>query len=106
MCEAMVLIDYVSLGIKRATATRCGRRPVEVHHRLTRARGGAVLDEMGETYHLIALCPRHHAMSDGAEAYLRGLLLDGMMVRDGADHYYLGTDEYLLARYGRRAVDL
>lgn len=80
---------------------RCFDTPVEVHHRLTRARGGAVLDAVGETYHLIALCPSHHREADGALAYLSGLLLDGMMMRDGSSHYYTGTDEYLLAAYPR-----
>lgn len=93
-CEAMV-------GIDTEVWTRCFKTPVEVHHRLTRARGGAVLDELGETYHLIALCSAHHRLADGAQAYTRGLLLDGYMIRDGGEHFYEGSDDYLSARYGR-----
>lgn len=94
----MVFID--SSGVW----TRCFKNPIEVHHRLTRARGGAVLDALGESYHLIALCPGHHRDADGAQAYQMGLLLDGMMVRDGSSHYYTGSDSYLLSRYGRTDV--
>lgn len=97
LCEAMV-------GLDNDVWTRCFKGPVEVHHRLTRARGGAVLDELNETHHLIALCPGHHRMADGAEAYRTGLLLDGQMIRDGSRHFYTGTDSYLRARYGRTYV--
>lgn len=104
MCEAMVKIPitYRAGEPVRFVWTRCGKSPVEVHHRLTRGRGGAVLDELGEIYHLMCLCSRHHQVADGADAYAGGLLLDGMMVRDGDDHYYQGSDEYLRARYGRQ----
>lgn len=84
--------------------TRCFKTPIEVHHRLTRGRGGRVLDALGETYHLIALCGEHHRMADGAQAYATGLLLDGMMVREGSSHYYQGSDPYLASRYGRDNV--
>lgn len=97
LCEAMVLV-------KDDVWTRCFKTPVEVHHRLTRARGGAILDELNETHHLIALCPVHHRLADGAQAYEMGLLIDGYFVRDGAAHYYEGSDSYLRARYGRARV--
>lgn len=82
--------------------TRCGRTPVERHHRLTRARGGKILDAWGEHYHLMDLCAKHHRMADGKEAYDTGLLLDGYVTTnpDGSPHYQ-GTDPYLLNRYGR-----
>lgn len=90
-CEAMI-------ELPRAW-TRCGRHPVEVHHALTRARGGGLLDQLGETYHLIALCPFHHRLVDdmGSES---GLMIDGYMVRDGLNIVYVGPDEYLTERYG------
>lgn len=90
-CEAMVAVGR--------TWTRCWKDPVEVHHRLTRGRGGALLDELGEIYHLIALCSDHHRDADGAEAYIGGLLIDGMMCRNGDRVFYVGTDPYLSARY-------
>jgi hypothetical protein len=93
------------VGLDNGVWTRCFKNPIEVHHRLTRARGGAVLDEYGETHHLIALCPDHHRMADGADAYLSGLLLDGQMIRDGGTHFYTGTDTYLRARYGARHAE-
>lgn len=99
-CEAMV-------QVRGGAWTRCGKRPVERHHRLTRARGGAVLDAAGETYHLIDLCPRHHRMSDGRDAYENGLLLDGYVTTgpDGEPVYH-GSDPYLSDRYPRRALPL
>jgi hypothetical protein len=86
----------------RSTWTRCGKNPVEDHHRLTRGRGGAVLDAVGERYHHLLLCPAHHRMADGALAYETGLLLDGYVTthRDGRP-LYVGTDEYLTKKYGR-----
>lgn len=98
-CEAMVAVAF--------TWTRCGKTPVERHHRLTRARGGAILDAAGETYHLIDLCPAHHRWSDGARAYETGLLIDGYVTSspDG-EPIYDGSDPYLLAKYGRGPLPL
>ena len=82
--------------------SRCGRRPTELHHRLTRARGGLILDAAGESYHLLHLCVRHHkAAHDEGTALTNGLLLDGYVTTgpDGLPHYR-GSDPYLLARYG------
>lgn len=87
-CEAMIKVNGVW--------TRCFRLGIEVHHMLTRARGGAQLDAMGEIYHLIALCPQHHRAADGEEAYQGGLLIDGYMVNGK----YQGTDKYLRSKYG------
>jgi len=83
--------------------TRCGRRPTELHHRLTRARGGEILDRAGETYHLINLCHRHHmAAHDFGQAFENGLLIDGSVISgpDGRPQYS-GSDEYLTAKYPR-----
>jgi hypothetical protein len=73
--------------------TRCFRSPVEVHHMLTRARGGLILDAMGEIAHLIALCPQHHKVAHSAGGHEAGLMMngyvttaaDGSVVYDGSD---------------------
>lgn len=80
---------------------RCGTTPVEVHHLLTRARGGDILDRVGETYHLIALCPGCHRASDGAQAYAGGLLIEGYVIWNGDRSWpvYIGPDLYLRNRY-------
>jgi hypothetical protein len=95
-CEAMLWVE------KADRWTRCGLGPIEVHHALTKARGGRILDEIGETYHLIALCPRCHRMSDGADAYAGGVLIDGYVSRDGDWVVYSGSDQYLSEKYPRR----
>jgi hypothetical protein len=90
-CQAMVLVAGVW--------TRCWDMPTEDHHMLTRARGGRILDDVGETYHHIFLCRRHHANADGAEAYEGGLLIDGYVTRENGRVVYYGTDEYLKEKY-------
>jgi hypothetical protein len=93
-CEAMTTVSGLDVW------TRCFRSPIEVHHRLTRARGGDLLDELGETYHLIALCPQHHREdADGGLAYESGLLLDGRMYKSGGLYWYEGSDDYLKDNY-------
>lgn len=87
---------------EKTTWTRCFREPIEVHHRLTRARGGGLLDELGEIYHLIALCHQHHRNdADGGLAYESGLLLDGRMYYAGGVYWYEGSDAYLKDNYGK-----
>lgn len=92
-CESMVMVNGVW--------TRCWRRPVEIHHLITRARGGQILDEANETYHLIALCPDCHRSSDGGLAYAGNLLIDGYVTTgpDGKPRYH-GSDPYLSKKYG------
>lgn len=94
-CEAMILLPS-------GVYTRCWKEPVEVHHMLTRARGGRVLDEIGETYHLICLCNSCHRNADGGQAYEDGMLIDGYVMShpDGSIEY-VGTDEYLKEKYGK-----
>lgn len=93
-CEAMV-------QTKRGIWQRCWKSPVEVHHMITRARGGAILDAANETYHLIALCPDCHRASDGEMAYAGELLIDGYVTTDNLGNpVYNGSDEYLSKRYG------
>lgn len=93
-CEAMVMVGR--------TWTRCGRTPTEVHHRLTRARGGLILDIYGEKYHLMNLCRRHHNVAHDQPALETGLLLDGYITTcDGCGKpSYEGNDVYLTGRYG------
>lgn len=89
-CEAMV-----ALG--RQTWIRCGVRPVQIHHKLLRSRGGDVLDRAGETYHLIALCGQHHnwAHANPEKATQAGLIIDGQVTIEGGVIVYRGTDRYL-----------
>lgn len=95
MCEAMLEVAGVW--------TRCWRTPVEIHHMLTKARGGEALDRAEETYHLIALCPTCHRASDGGSAYEGGLLIEGSAIWDRTNNrpVYTGPDEYLTRKYGR-----
>jgi len=97
-CEAMVCVG-------RAWA-RCGRAPADLHHRLTRARGGLILDAAGETYHHLRLCRQHHAVAhDKGSAFENGLLIDGYVITgpEGSPVYY-GSDPYLGRLYP--AVDM
>ena len=80
------------------TWTRCGRSPVEDHHLLTRARGGTVLDALGETYHHLACCPYHHRMVDDL-GFDSGLLIQGSAYRNGNVVSYVGPDRYLSQKY-------
>jgi hypothetical protein len=90
-CEAFIQVGQ--------TWTRCWKGPVEIHHALTKARGGRVLDAIGETYHLIALCPRCHRASDGGDAYVRGLLIDGYVTTTPQGPVYQGSDAFLKHKY-------
>jgi hypothetical protein len=94
-CEAMVALPR--------TWARCGKGPVEVHHALTRARGGALLDSVGETHHLIALCSTHHREVDD-HGHTSGLMIQGSVYRDGLHLIYEGPDAYLRATYGKAAL--
>jgi hypothetical protein len=96
-CEAMVYIEGSDAW------TRCGLGPVEVHHALTKARGGRILDSINETYHLIALCPRCHECADGGDAYKGDVLIDGYITTENGQIVYDGSDQYLSAKYPRRA---
>lgn len=93
-CEAMVKLP--------STWTRCGRRGVEVHHRITRARGGELLDGADETYHLIALCPAHHKDAhENRDDY--GMIIDGYVHHENGQLIYQGSDPYLKAKYEARS---
>lgn len=94
MCEAMVLVNG-------SVWTRCGKRNGQIHHMLKRGRGGELLDDVKETYHLMVLCQRHHmyAEESGEDT---GMLIDGYVV-SGVDGrpVYTGSDRYLTEVYGR-----
>lgn len=88
-CEAVVVnSDYES---------RCFNQATEVHHLLTRSRGGKLLDDVYETYHLLHLCLWCHEKCDGKEAYEGGMLIGGYVT---TGPYYQGDDEYLRGKYG------
>lgn len=92
-CEAMIDLERIW--------TRCGKRDIELHHRLTRARGGAVLDAVGETYHLMHLCHSCHMRAhDQHQAFDNGLLISGSMTSGLNGPVYVGDDQYLLSQYG------
>ena len=93
-CEAMV-------EMPRARA-RCGKTPVEDHHLLPRARGGGVLDELGEIYHHLALCRDHHREAHDTDGIKKGLLLGGSVYIDGGRVVYVGTNDYLTEKYPPR----
>src|SRR5262245_10498270 len=97
-CEAMVLIPNTS---KPGMYVQCGQEPADLHHKLTRARGGKILDKAGEKYHLLYLCREHHAMAhDEDNAYVRGLLIHGSVITGHGGHpVYTGPDEYLSEKY-------
>ena len=92
-CEVLVRVGDVW--------TRCGRMASDVHHLLPRSRGGDVLDDEGEVYHLINLDRHHHNQIHGspADAYRTGLTIDGQVYIDGTRVVYRGTDTYLSERY-------
>lgn len=91
----MVFIDVSQVW------TRCGKRPIQIHHMLFRSRGGGHLDEAGETYHLVALCLRcHQLVHEDRES---GMVIDGYIESLGEGKLsYVGTDEYLREKYGRK----
>lgn len=98
-CEAMVMID----GVTKSNYVQCGQEPADLHHKITRARGGLILDEAGEKHHLMYLCREHHNLAhDQNYAYERGLLIHGYVLTgvDGRPHY-TGPDAYLREHYGK-----
>lgn len=94
-CEA-----YVQVG--DGHPYRCPHMATDIHHLLTKGRGGENLDKVGETYHLIHLCRECHSTADGGEAYKSGMLLEGRVVWDRflSKPVYTGPDDYLRKTYG------
>lgn len=97
-CEAFV--TYSLYGSNQTH--RCTNAATEVHHLLTKARGGANLDKVGEDYHLIDLCSACHAASDGGDAYVGKMLIEGDVQWDKIQNrpVYRGPNEYLKREYG------
>lgn len=93
-CEAMVAIKGVF--------TRCGKRPVDCHHRIRRSQGGGLLDQELESEHLICLCRTHHewAHRNVGLATEAGLFIEGQVIRDGTRMIYKGSHQYFLDNYG------
>lgn len=80
---------------------RCQNQATDIHHMLTKGRGGQALDRAGETYHLIHACRECHMALDGQEAYEGELLIHGSALWDkiyGVARY-TGPDEYLTKKY-------
>lgn len=99
-CEAEVWSDQLQ------TWTRCRRRATDVHHMITKGRGGRNLDHVGETYHLIHLCVDDHrsAHDDRANA---SLIINGYVEWDRLRNQpiYKGDDRYLFRNYGTATED-
>jgi hypothetical protein len=98
-CEAMVEI----VGRTKTNYIPCGVEGADLHHKITRARGGKILDAAGEKYHLLYLCREHHNIAhDTDTAYERGLLIHGYVITgvDGRP-LYTGPDAYLTEHYGK-----
>jgi len=103
-CEAMVSQQKRRGQNFEVIFVPCGAERAELHHKLTRARGGLLLDKVGETYHHLYLCREHHDVAhDGYKAFQNGLLIRGSVISgpDGAP-VYRGPDRYLLERYGAK----
>lgn len=102
-CEAMVSITTAA---GRQGYVMCGRAGAQLHHKLTRARGGLLLDAVGETYHHLYLCVEHHAYAhDNAHAIAGGLLIEGRVISGmEGEPIYLGPDPYLTQTYQKAAV--
>jgi hypothetical protein len=97
-CEALLMTTT-------GRYTPCGMEDADLHHKLTRARGGLILDEAKEDYHRMYLCREHHDVAhDTGTAYEAGLLIHGYVITgvDGRP-LYTGPDEYLTEKYGKGA---
>ncbi len=98
-CEAMIKL---SVTPNTPTWTRCGLLPIEVHHRLPRSRGGVLLDDAQETYHLMCLCRKHHKDAhERTDSFTTGLMIEGFVINDvDGKPSYTGPDPYLAKRWG------
>lgn len=67
---------------------------------LPKSRGGRILDDAGETCHLIHLCQPHHQQSHSRKD-AEGLMIDGSVTWDKLRNRpsYKGTDQELTRRY-------
>lgn len=95
------ILDRARLQCEARATPSCRRTASSVHHRLTKARGGRLLDAVGETYHLMAICePCHRHAHDSGQGHASGLLLRGSITSamDGRP-VYRGDDPYLSLHY-------
>jgi len=100
-CEAMVLLE----GGRKSMYVMCGEEDAHLHHKLTRARGGLLLDDVGETYHHMYLCAAHHKFAhDEGTGYTNGLLIRGSVTTVLSWPMYVGPDEYLSEHYGEQVA--
>lgn len=92
-CEAEVLVGDVWM--------RCTAQATDIHHLLPRSRGGNILDEYGETTHLLHLCRQDHTEAHSRKS-AEGMMIDGSVVwnRDRTRPQYTGTDQTLRKLYG------
>lgn len=107
-CEAMVLVKrsrpHEERWEERPMYVCCGKDGADLHHKLTRARGGLILDKAGETYHHMYLCREHHDVAHDTEtAFVNGLLIRGFVTTGlNGRPQYKGPDEYLNEHYGEK----
>lgn len=104
-CDALVAQQKKHARYFEVMFVPCGTTDAELHHKLTRARGGLILDKAGETYHHLWLCREHHMLAHDEEtAFASGLLIRGSVTTftDGKP-LYTGPDEYLTEKYGEDA---
>jgi hypothetical protein len=103
-CDALVAQQKKGRKYYEVMFVPCGVPNADLHHKLTRARGGLILDKAGETYHHLYLCRDHHAMAhDEDNAFANGLLIRGYVITGVDDKpRYFGPDEYLTEKYGEQ----
>lgn len=79
---------------------RCHLPAEELHHMLPKSRGGRILDDFGETCHLIYLCQSDHHQAHSRKDAL-GLMIDGSITWDKLTNQprYTGTDPELTRKY-------
>lgn len=80
--------------------SRCTSPATEVHHMLPKSRGGRLLDDYGETCHLIHLCTADHQQAHSRKD-AAGLMIDGTVTWDKLNNRptYRGTDPELMRKY-------
>jgi hypothetical protein len=88
--------------------TRCGREGIHIHHMLTRAHGGKILDEAEETYHLALLCAQCHTEAHRGSNHVTrvgggSLLIEGYVHTENGRPIYIGPDRYLATTYARQS---
>jgi hypothetical protein len=80
---------------------RCTKPARHVHHKVTKGRGGALLDPW-TIYHLAHLCPECHVLAHGPAGFTLGLMLPGSVITNKITDrpVYTGLDGYLTRHFG------